>query len=79
VLIIAQMWDKVYVEFACADLHQSRGEDRSRFSRIEKCYQAHQAGRGTCNPPLQEVIDPNQNDPDQNCPEGRGETPPETP
>ena len=72
------MCDKVYAEFACANLHQSRGEDRARFSHIEKCWPAHQRGTGTCTP-LQEVTDPNQNDPDRNCPACRGDTPPETP
>jgi hypothetical protein len=72
------MCDKVYVEFACADWHESRGEDRARVSHTEKCFPAHQRGEGTC-VPQGEVVDTNQNDPDQNCPECRGETPPETP
>jgi hypothetical protein len=72
------MCDKVYAEFACADKHEARGEDRSRLKHIQKCVASR--GGATCNDNAMELIhDTNQDNPDEACPECRGETPPETP
>jgi hypothetical protein len=70
------MCDKVYGYFECADKHRARGENAERLSHIQKCATA---GRGPVCVPLGEIIDTNLDGTDRECPECRGETPPESP
>jgi len=72
------MCDKVYAEFACADYHEARQEARERLKHIDKCFASR--GGPTCNEnAMDSVIDRGEDEPDMECPECRGETPPETP
>lgn len=70
------MCDDAVAEFACADTHHSRGEDRARLKEIKRCL-AQQ--NGPCCTNRGRAHDWQDDDPSQDCPECRGETPPETP
>lgn len=73
------MCDDGVAEYACADRHEARGEDRTRMKEIKRCLAAQHA-RVSC-PPAQRgrAHDWQDDDPDEDCPECRGETPPESP
>jgi hypothetical protein len=73
------MCDKVYAEYACADKHESNGEERTRLKHIVRCDQAVQR-QMTCHEQNMGAAHILQEDePDEDCPECRGETPPESP
>jgi hypothetical protein len=71
----------VVAEFKCADKHEQAGEDRLRFKHIARCTTASQSPTGiSCPPALRDrehVLQ--EDDPEENCSECKGETPPETP
>jgi hypothetical protein len=71
----------VVAEFRCADRHEQAGEDRRRLKHIVRCGTALQTTTGaTCPPPLRTTEHVLQEDePEQDCPECKRETPPETP
>ncbi|KAH9222680.1 hypothetical protein DL95DRAFT_380396 [Leptodontidium sp. 2 PMI_412] len=73
------MCDDGVAEFACTDRHEARGEDRARLKEIKRCLAGEHAGV-SCSPNQRGRAHDWQDDgPDQDCPECRGETPPETP
>ena len=74
------MCDDGVAEYACADRHEARGEDRTRLKEIKRCQVAQTAG-GACAPAQRGRAHDWQDDDPNNreCPECRGETPPETP
>ncbi|KAF2179328.1 hypothetical protein K469DRAFT_716329 [Zopfia rhizophila CBS 207.26] len=73
------MCQNVRARFACSTWHASLGDEATRIKHIAQCRTAIARGQScpenqrTHNHVLQE------DEPDQNCPECRGETPPETP
>jgi hypothetical protein len=72
------MCDKVYAEFAYANRHEARGEDRSRLKYISKCFASRE--RPSYNDNIMDrVHDTSEDDLDVDYSEYRGETPPETP
>ncbi|KAF2245218.1 hypothetical protein BU26DRAFT_522317 [Trematosphaeria pertusa] len=74
------MCQNVYAEFRCADTHEQRGEDRTRLKHIARCDTALNSPTGqSCLDPRDNVHIVQEDEPDINCPECRGETPPETP
>jgi hypothetical protein len=72
------MCDDAVAVFACADRHEERGEERERLKHIMKCQTARDSETGaTCT--VRDRAHDWQDDDTQDCPECRGETPPETP
>lgn len=73
------MCDDAVAEFACADRHEARGEDRARLKEIKRCRAAQNGIYGACCAIRGRAHDWQDDDLAQDCPECRGETPPETP
>ncbi len=73
------MFDDNYAEYSCADKHEERGEERARIHHVALCQTAQDNGQ-TCDANERGRAHDWQDDDDtQECPECRGETPPETP
>jgi hypothetical protein len=75
------MCDDAVAEFACADSHEARGQDRTRLKEIKRCLAAQNSETGACCDPTTRgrAHDWQDDDNTQDCPECRGATPPETP
>lgn len=73
------MCDDAVAEYACADHHEARGEDRTRLKEIHKCLAAQNSTTGVACAARGRSHDWQDDEPDKDCPECRGETPPETP
>jgi hypothetical protein len=73
------MCDDNYAKYSCADKHEKRGEERARVRDVRLCRNAQDTGQ-TCDASNRGRAHDWQDDDDsQECPECRGETPPETP
>ena len=73
------MCEDAFAEFACADLHEQRGERRTRFKHIMRCQEAINSETGAACMNRTEAHDMQDDEPDKDCSECRRETPPETP
>ena len=73
------MCDDAFAEYKCADMHEQRGEQRIRLSHIMRCAQASNSESGAACAVRTEAHDTQDDDPNKDCPECRGETPPATP
>ena len=74
------MCDDVVARFRCAPTHETRGEDPLPFKHHVRCPPVVASGGTICPPAQRERVHILQEDDDsQDCPECRGETPPETP
>jgi hypothetical protein len=65
--------------FACADRHEERGEERERLKHINRCQTAIDSESGMACADRGRSHDWQDDDDTQDCPECRGETPPQTP
>lgn len=72
------MCDDVVARFKCAPKHEERGEDPLRLKYIARCTTARQNGLPNCRD-RDRAHDAGDDMPDEDCPECKGETPPETP
>jgi RNA polymerase subunit RPABC4/transcription elongation factor Spt4 len=72
------MCDDGLAEYACADRHEARGEDRARLKEIKRCLNVQNNNLPVC-AVRDRAHDWQDDDDTQDCPECRGETPPETP
>ena len=73
------MCEDAVAEFKCADRHEERGEDRERLKEIKRCKDSRESETGAACAVRGKAHDWQDDDPDRDCPECRGETPPETP
>lgn len=71
------MCQNVRAIFRCEERHALRGEHIDRFKHIARCDEAQASGQ-MCQV-REEVHIIQEDDPDDDCPECKGETPPETP
>ncbi|KXS98406.1 hypothetical protein AC579_1384 [Pseudocercospora musae] len=73
------MCTNVYAEFKCKDKHENNDEDPLRIKYIAMCTTARNANpRVICRQRDNEhVVD--EDDSEEDCPECKGDTPPETP
>ena len=69
------MCEDIYAKFKCHEKHEEAGEDGTKKKHILKCVQGTQA---TC-AVRTSVHDTSEDDLENECPECKGETPPETP
>ena len=74
-----QMCEDALAVYACADVHEGRGEDRERVKHINRCQTAIRSETGAACFNRGRSHDWQDDDENQNCPECRGETPPQTP
>jgi len=72
------MCDDGVAEYACASVHEGRGEARTRLKEIKKCLHVQNNSLPVC-AVRGRSHDWQDDDDTQNCLECRGETPPETP
>jgi hypothetical protein len=73
------MCDDVFAEFACAARHAERGEERTRLKHIARCQRAIHSETGQACADRDNAHVAQEDEPEKDCPECRGETPPETP
>jgi hypothetical protein len=73
------MCDDVVAQFQCAERHEARGEDPLRFKHHVRCLPVVCSGGQLCPHPRDRVHVLQEDEPDMDCAECRGETPPETP
>lgn len=72
------MCQRVRAVFQCSGRHENRGEERTRVKHFARCTAAILSGQ-LCPPANQEDVHVVQEDePDENCPECKGEIPPES-
>lgn len=73
------MCESTYAYFRCRQKHEQAGEDGLRLMEIRTCAIARQA-RVTCDLANREdVHETASDDPDEDCAECKGDTPPTTP
>lgn len=73
------MCENIHAYFRCRRIHEQRGEDGLRLVEIRTCGIARQR-RVTCDENNREdVHETGSDDPEDNCPACKGETPPTTP
>lgn len=68
------MCQEVLAEFACTDRHVQRGEHRTRFKHVAQCQAAVQRGESCHRNTMSRDLVLQEDEPDQDCPECRGET-----
>jgi hypothetical protein len=76
------MCQNIYARFRCSDMHNEiEGNDGLKLKHIARCDIARQSPTGAACPPAQreDVHIMQEDKPEENCPECRGETPSETP
>jgi len=71
------MCQNVRAVFRCAERYDQRGEHIDRLKHIARCDQARETNH-MCEE-REEVHILQEDEPDDDCPECKGETPPETP
>lgn len=72
------MCEDIYARFRCAQKHEEEGGDGTKKKHILQCALAQQI-QVSCPEPRDQVHDTSEDDPEEDCPECKGDTPPETP
>jgi len=73
------MCDDVVARFQCAEKHEERGEDPLRMKYHAMCDTSRNNNAPICAAPRDRTHVLQEDEDDKDCPECRGETPPETP
>ncbi|KAI0837474.1 hypothetical protein F5Y06DRAFT_270510 [Hypoxylon sp. FL0890] len=75
--VYLKMCDNIYALFSCADEHEAKGESRTRLKRIKTCH-LFNVNNETCTD-RDDIHMISENETWHECPECRGEIPPQSP